>query len=170
MNGAAALPGLGAVLLAAGCNPGAAGSPDLRADLRAPADLRACTTGDLRPPGLTGLPMDCAAGVTAAMLYDTEVHLHCATIEGCHADIPSHFSIFSGADLLSRWVTQPSTESCLSYVTPGDVNGSYVLYKLTGQQGKLGPDTGAQMPSNAQPLGHDDLCKFISWVQGGAPP
>ena len=39
----------------------------------------------------------------------------------------------------------------LSYIKPNDVNNSFILYKVTGQQGMI-PVGGAQMPYNLTPL------------------
>lgn len=134
-------------------------------DLRPAADL---ATPDLAPPKLSGVPANCPAGVTAQALYTNVVQKSCA-LKTCHAGGGIHFSITSAADLRTAWVNknadQPSTG--FPYVTPGNLDRSYVVYKLLGQQDRVSDSGGAIMPAAGR-LSDSDICQFVSWIQAGA--
>lgn len=139
--------------------PADAAAPDLRPAL------------DMAPPTVTGLPTDCAAGGTAAQLYTNVIQSKCATTN-CHGATGSvHFSITAASDLKAKWVGKQADQTFatkMNLVTAGNLNQSYVLYKLVNQQEKASDSPGGQMPLGGTALGHDDLCRFISWIQGGA--
>jgi len=50
-------------------------------------------------------------------------------------------------------------------ITPGDVDASYVLYKLHGQQDKVPGGGGSLMPQGGPKLSDDKLCLMINWVK-----
>jgi hypothetical protein len=52
-------------------------------------------------------------------------------------------------------------------VTASNVDMSYLMYKLVGQQGTVG-GRGGLMPKGGRRLADADLCKFIVWIKEGA--
>lgn len=171
------------VSLLGGCSGGSSDAADLSvrdlraadlrpADLQAPSDLRGDMTPppDLAPPMVTGLPTDCVAGTTVDVVYSTVIAPRCGS-ENCHGQTSMRWGALSAAQFKSTMVNQRDTQSAdMVRVKPSDLNGSYLMYKLTNQQTKVVPEfrAGAQMPNGGNPLDHDSLCKVISWIQGGA--
>ncbi len=141
-------------------------APDLGPldDLRPPPDL-------LPPPKLTGLP-DCpTANVTAAMLYTQVASLRC-TARYCHGitDPVANFSFDSAAEMRSAWADR-SKQSALDYVSPRNLDRSYVMWKLMGQHAMVARPgmAGDRMPQPPkEPLTTADLCVFINWIKSGA--
>lgn len=146
-------------------------------DLLAGADMKVGggdlpgPTPDLSPPRLSDVPTDCPTGTTAATVYSTEVMGKCSLKE-CHGANEVHFSITSANEMKTKWVNiaahQPDE---MNYVTPGDLDKSYLIYKLMGQQSKLIADpqrAGGTMPLGGTALDKASLCKFISWIKAGA--
>jgi hypothetical protein len=116
---------------------------------------------------LTGVPTGCPATETAADLYTSVVKNSCA-IDGCHGTNGTSFTISAAADLNSKWVGIKSplyTAVTMPFVTANSVNNSFIMYKLTGSQGNYG----LQMPETGGPLSSAQLCKFVSWINSGAP-
>ena len=50
-------------------------------------------------------------------------------------------------------------------ITPGNIDASYILYKLHDQQAKVPGGGGSQMPLGGAQLGDDKLCLMINWVK-----
>ena len=59
-----------------------------------------------------------------------------------------------------------SAESKLPLISPGKPDESYLFYKLTGDQAKVG--SGAQMPPG-DPLPPDKIALVRRWIEDGAP-
>jgi hypothetical protein len=179
---AAIASALGVLIAAASCSgSGTSGEADLGApDLRVPdlatPDLKPAVPPDLAvvpdmsPPMLTGLPTDCTPGTTLDVLYTTVVKPRCA-VESCHGNPYSQWGALTAGQFRSVMVDQRDTQTPnLVRVKASDLNGSYLMYKLTNQQTKVAPAfrAGVQMPNGQTPLDHDSLCRFISWIQAGA--
>ena len=60
-----------------------------------------------------------------------------------------------------------ASSSALPYVTASDIDKSYLLYKLTGEQLKVPNGNGSQMPQGAALL-DSEKCRFVRWVKNGA--
>jgi hypothetical protein len=132
----------------------------------APGDIPdAATAGD---PTLSGLPSCPAGTVTADMLYPV-VQRSCA-LPSCHDAKGFPYAIASAADLKPMLLAAAVETQVMPRVTPGQLDKSYLMYKLMGQQKKAAPagTAGQSMPLGGSMLGTDDLCQFISWIQGGA--
>lgn len=55
------------------------------------------------------------------------------------------------------------------YVDPGfDINRSYLLYKLTGEQRKVPHGGGDPMPPSGGLIDDPSLCLVINWIKSGA--
>ncbi len=145
------------------------GDMAIAGDLAKSSDMAA--SPDLASPSVTGIPTDCAGDVTASDLYTNLVQKNCATAS-CHGSVAFVWHAQSSTELKSAWVNKASTEApSMPYVTPGSVDKSWVMYKLTGQMSKVVSDpsvSGDPMPLGGAPLGHDDLCQFINWIKAGA--
>ena len=124
---------------------------------------------DLAPATVTELPQGCQSGVTGAMLYADVLGHNCASRTACHgAAQPMEYSVTSAAALQTMWVNKPSIEvPSMPYVTPNDVDHSYVMYKVMGQMGKVG-GSGNRMPNGGPYLTDAEVCELVSWIQGGA--
>lgn len=149
----------------------------LPADMTAPAsDLRG-PEPDLAPkqdmasmvPQLTGLPTCPDVVVSANQLFEQTVRSSCTTGARCHG--PNDrvgWSLGSGDDLKRYWVNQMSAQTNqVPLVRPSNIHASYVMYKLMGQQDKVG-GRGGRMPLNADRLSDSHLCNFINWIGSGA--
>ena len=118
---------------------------------------------------LKGVPTNCPASETAADLYTTVVQNTCA-VSGCHGASGTSFQITAAADMHTKWVgvkssLYASSGVTMPYVTANDVNSSFLMYKLTGSQGKFG----AAMPEGLGMLDSTKLCKFVAWINNSAP-
>ena len=125
---------------------------------------------DLLPPTVTGLPTDCVGTVTADTLYADVVGNNCA-LDGCHGGVTArYFRIETAAEMGTAWVNQPALgPMSMNFISPFDLDQSFVLYKLTGEQHKVTPFSGGAMPPMGRtPLTHDQLCEFVQWVTQGA--
>lgn len=141
-------------------------TPDGTGDMSVPRDMTGTVTRDMtRPPPMVTVPVMCEAGViTAQQLYDTVVKTSCAS-NNCHGG-PQLPSLKSAAEI--KALVGQSSFSSLPYIDSGkDINKSYLLYKLTGEQLKVPAGGGLQMPDGA-PLSEQDICKFFLWVSSGA--
>lgn len=136
------------------------------ADLTPPPDLT--PPADMATPVVTGLPTDCVAA-TGADLYTNVVVKSCSIGNGCHGSMATNFAITALSDMKTKWVGVKAAQSDgMNYITAGDVDKSFIIYKLVNQQNKVGVFPGTSMPRGAALLGHDDLCRFISWIKAGA--
>lgn len=140
------------------------------ADLRMmPPDLTPLPP-DMSPPMVTGLPTDCTPGTTLTDVYNNVFVPRCG-VDACHRNQFALFGALTAAQFRDAVVNvKASQPPNMMRVKPGDLNGSYLIYKLVNQQTKVAFSqvAGVQMPNGAMPLDKDSLCKFISWVQGGA--
>ena len=86
---------------------------------------------------------------------------------GCHVtDTATGGMILEAGRAYGQIVNQPSTESSLDRIEPGDPERSYMVKKLRGD-----PDiTGSQMPfDNPGSLTREQMDGLIGWVRAGAP-
>jgi hypothetical protein len=131
--------------------------------------------GGASGPHLSGLP-DCgtpADGGTIDDFYDDVILPHNCWVGGCHGPGggPSFLFEFTDAGTLrSAWVNVNSAQvPSVKRITPGDINKSYVLYKLWGQHLDAGYDgIGDRMPQGGPYLTDAEMCRIINWVNGGA--
>ena len=149
-----------------------------RRDLAAGADLSVASDlavrPDMPPPvsdlagsRVTGLPSCTVTGVTADTLFTDVVKPSCASVM-CHATGASGLTFTSGATVKSALVGVAGKQiPIMPLVTAGSVDGSYVMYKLTGQHLGIG-GRGDLMPKGGMRLPDADLCKFIVWIKEGA--
>ena len=121
-------------------------------------------TGDMTmaPPKLT-VPAGCAVASETAATLNTLVQSKCYG-GTCHnsGSVPS---MKSAAELLA--LKNKSSSAALPYVTPNDIDKSYLLYKLTGEQLKVSNGNGSKMPQTGSLL-DSEVCRFINWVRSGA--
>lgn len=173
-------------VLGSGCTPtgGAAdagGAPDqsvamdlataadmaMPRDLTVPPDLTA--PPDLAPAKVS-LPTNCPASATLAEVYAV-FQTSCSANSGCHGANSIHFSALNAAELKTKWVNVDAHQPPMPmpYVTPNNVDRSYVLYKLRNEQAKVSYNGGGYMPQGAAMLTDADVCKFVAWIRSGAP-
>ncbi len=119
-------------------------------------------------PTVTGLPSCTQTGVTSDMVY-TVMQKNC-TFASCHGQGGFPYSVMSAADVKTMLVAPASETTTMPRVTPGQVDKSYVIYKLMGQQSKAAPANmaGGSMPLGSPMLGNNDLCTFVAWIEEGA--
>ncbi|MBK7857802.1 MAG: hypothetical protein IPJ65_04075 [Archangiaceae bacterium] len=124
---------------------------------------------------LSGLP-DCGtpsdAG-TIADIYAGVVTNYSCGVGGCHGAGPSPFQIYQFTDpasLRTAWVNADAFQAPMKRITPGNIDQSYVIYKVWGQHRDAGvAGTGDRMPQGGPYMRNDELCTLINWVQAGAP-
>lgn len=156
---------VGCLLIPACDSAGTGGTPsDGGVDQAGPRDL-ATAPPDLAPPKVTQ-PASCApATVNATMVFNGVFKNRCAN-SGCHGGplLPS----LSSATELPKMVGQASA-SDFPYVDAAlDINRSYILYKLTGEQRKVPHGGGDPMPPSGGLIDDPSLCLVINWIKSGA--
>jgi hypothetical protein len=125
-------------------------------------------------PHLSGLP-DCGtvsdAG-TLADFYDRIIGFYGCAAGGCHGPGPGAqlFQFGDAPSLRAVWVDAGSGQASMKRITPGDIDQSYVLYKLWGQHLDAGVSGGFgdRMPQGGPFLHDDEMCTIINWVKSGA--
>lgn len=137
-------------------------------------DMATSTPVDMAmvPPKLT-VPAGCTpmmAGQTSSTLYTTIVMGKCAG-SSCHSNLTPPL-LKSAADVLAL-KNKASSAMSMPYITPSNIDASYLLYKLTNEHLKVPGGNGARMPdATAVPalpaLVDSDICKFIQWAATGA--
>jgi hypothetical protein len=136
---------------------------DMAPDLSSPPDMTVV-------PPTFAVPGGCAvANVTLATVYPI-INTNCATVN-CHRSGattpvmgPNDMNMFRTNVVNVSAARQPAS---LNYVTPNNLDNSFLVYKVTGQQAKV-QFGGAQMPNNQPPLSATDQCTIINWVRSGA--
>jgi hypothetical protein len=130
-------------------------------------DMGMGTETDMGGPTLVGLPTCSGTGVTADSLYASIVEGSCAGAK-CHGGGAGGLTMTSAATFKANTVGVASTETMLMpRVSANNLNQSYLLYKLLGQQKNAG-GKGGRMPEGGPELSDDDLCQFITWISEGA--
>lgn len=126
-------------------------------------------------PPTFDVPTGCTPNTTTTLasssLYTNIISPKCATTN-CHVTGATPPNYSGGAATFSANVKNVSAgrpqNPTMQYIKPNDLNNSFILYKVTGQQGKV-QFGGAQMPQNGPPyLSPTDQCTLISWVNSGA--
>jgi hypothetical protein len=138
-------------------------------DMVTPTGDMAMPTGDMAMTGpkLMGLPTCTITGVTADALFSSPAMASCA-MGRCHSTGAGGLTFTSGATLKSSTVGVNSGQAMgMKLVTAGNIDQSYLLYKLVNQQTAAG-GRGDLMPKGGSKLPDADLCKFIVWVREGA--
>ena len=71
------------------------------------------------------------------------------------------------ATMKMNLVGQASSGALMNRVTAGDIDKSYLLYKIYGQQFAVPGGGGGTMPTGGM-LSDSEICVFVDWVSGGA--
>ncbi len=154
------------VLLVAACGSSNTGTMDLGTHK---TDMESAIKMDMTmvPPMLT-IPGTCTqTTVMASSFYGTIITPNCATV-GCHNGTqPPNYSGGAAAFRTAVVGVQASEAPGIDYVQANNPNNSFLLYKITGQQGQF-PGGGVQMPDGTAPLSAADQCTLINWVRSGA--
>ena len=118
-------------------------------------------------PKVTGLPSCTDTGVTADAVFNAVAKTSCA-MGRCHSTGAGYLPFTDGATMKSAMVGKKSGQSMLNVVTAGNVDQSYLIYKLMDQHLAMGVGgKGELMPKGGTKLPNADLCKFIVWVKEG---
>ena len=131
----------------------------------APADCTSgsCNAGVCEPGNQVALdPVNCApamVGVDAA--FAGAIMGNC----GCHGMGSGGLTFSDAATFKAATVNVKASVADMNRVTPGNIDASYVLYKLHGQQAKVPGGGGSQMPLGGAQLADDKLCLMINWVK-----
>jgi hypothetical protein len=134
-----------------------AGTPDggvADAGLRPRVFLPDCGTPD--PDG--GFAQD---------IFDNVVTPGSCTAGGCHGAGGYHYIFSDAASMKAAWTNQVANEAPMNAVTPFDVDESYVMYKVCGQQADAG-GSGLRMPQGLAPLKPEQVCALANWIRAGA--
>jgi hypothetical protein len=168
------------LLWIAACGNGSSGTTDLGSSHDMPSGddmkLSDMSMGDMFMPDMFVPPTLDATGcatatVTLSSFYTNIINAKCATTS-CHVTNGTPPNYAGGASAFKTAVVNVSTGRLqvpdLKYIVPSDLNNSFILYKVTGQQAKV-PGGGVQMPQNGPPyLSAADQCTIINWVRSGA--
>ena len=83
-------------------------------------------------PKVTGLPSCTDTGVTADTVFNAVAKTSCA-MGRCHSTGAGYLPFTDGATMKSVMVGKKSSQSMLNVVTAGNVDQSYLIYKLMDQ-------------------------------------
>ncbi|MCS6915095.1 MAG: hypothetical protein RMK29_12295 [Myxococcales bacterium] len=138
-----------------------------QADLMMPPDL---FMPDLRPPTLEPRPACMDAVVMATAVYPT-VQMKCGGNGFCHLGANGMAGNLrlgaNAAEFRAAVVNKDPTIAQFKLVVPGNIDASYLLYKLLGLQRNVPGGGGGQMPQGDM-LSDAEKCLFINWVKSGA--
>lgn len=122
-----------------------------------------CNGGVCEPGNQVTLdPANCApamVGVDAA--FAGAIMGNC----GCHGGGSGGLQFSDAASFKAVTVNVDATNADMKRITPGNIDASYILYKLHGQQDKVPGGGGKQMPLGGSQLSDDKLCLMINWVK-----
>lgn len=122
-----------------------------------------CKANKCAPPSLTIGPC-AAANVTSAQAYAAVIMPRC----GCHVGGSGGLTMSSAATFKANTVNVDATMASMKRITPNNIDASYLLYKVHGQQGNVLNGGGGQMPLGGQALTDAEKCSLINWVKSGA--
>lgn len=164
-----ALTGAAALLFVAACgnnNP----TPDM------PTTKMDMGPDMLVPPDMTFVPPTfqvpggCAQTTVGLTSFYTNIISNTCSQVNCHRSGgimpfmgPANMAMFKTNVIGVSAARMPST---LKYVTTNDLDNSFLVYKITGQQGKV-QFGGSQMPNNLAALSATEQCQIINWVRTG---
>ncbi len=110
-----------------------------------------------------------ASACSDAPRFEADIQpLFRAQCTGCHGGATPQGDLNLYQDPLAVLVDQPSAQSPLLLVEPGDHLYSYLFHKLNGSQG-LAEGAGGTMPLT-RPLPEEDIELIAAWIDGGARP
>lgn len=164
----------------AACGDSNTGGADMGTsrDMRGAADMAMAdmTRFDMFMPDMFVLPTldatGCAtANVALSSFYTNIIQNRCAKSD-CHVANKTPPNYSGGAAAFKTAVVNVSTGRLdvpnMKYIVPNDIDNSFILYKVTGQQKKV-PSGGVQMPDDGPPyLTTTEQCTLINWVRSGA--
>ncbi len=121
-----------------------------------------CKNNECVPP-LPLTPPDCGgASVGVDQAYGA-VKQSC----GCHGGNAGGLTFNSAQDFKNNMVGMNSQTAAMKIVTAGDINQSYLIYKILNQQSKVVGGRGNQMPLGKS-LNDAQKCLLINWIKSGA--
>jgi hypothetical protein len=110
------------------------------------------------------LPTCTTETVAGTTLWNTIIQPKCA---GCHASVSAQkWQATSATEFLGVTVGVSAIGAPLKRVLPNDVHGSYLMWKIMGQQTTVGGGGNRMPPPDA--LSTADRCKVINWINSGA--
>ena len=104
-----------------------------------------------------------AANVTSAQAYAAVIMPKC----GCHVGGSGGLTMNSAATFKANTVNIDATVASMKRITPSNIDASYLLYKVHGQQDNVPSGGGSTMPQGGQ-LTNPEKCTLINWVKSGA--
>ena len=121
-----------------------------------------CKSGTCGPAQAL-MPPNCApADVGASQAYNA-IKPSC----GCHSNGAGELKFTSGDSFRDSMVDVMAKDAAMPLVKPGDLNNSYLLYKILNQQNSAIGGRGSPMPLG-KPLSDSNKCLLINWVKSGA--
>ena len=121
-----------------------------------------CTNGKCAQQTLM-VPNCMAANVTAAMVFPMVLQPSC----NCHQGGSGGLVMSSVATLLGNTVNVDASQADMKRITPNNVDQSYLLYKVFGQQNNVPGGGGSKMPIGSM-LTPTQQCLLVNWVKSGA--
>jgi cysteine-rich repeat protein len=121
-----------------------------------------CTAGQCSP-AKTLMPPNCAPATVSAQQAYNAVKPSC----GCHSNGAGELKFTSADSFRDNMVDVPAKDAAMPLVKPGDINNSYLLYKILNQQNLAIGGRGSPMPLG-KPLSDTNKCLLINWVKSGA--
>lgn len=159
---------LALVVFTVACGGDGGGGTDMSSSNK---DMSTSGTPDMTVvPPTFDVPAGCnTATVTLATVYPI-ISANCA-LSGCHVAGSTSPQMSPDMNTFKTNVVGVSSgrsPSSLKYIAQNnDLNNSFLLYKITGQQAKA-QFGGDQMPYMKAALSATDQCTIINWVRSGA--
>ena len=87
---------------------------------------------------------------------------------GCHINGSGGLTMNSAATFKANTVNIDSSGALMKRITPNNIDASYLLYKVHGQQANVPGGGGGTMPLGGGVLADAEECTLINWVENGA--
>jgi len=132
-------------------------------------DMKPSVSGDLAGADLAmktymaTLPSCTPVQITGSQVY-------AGVFNGCSCHKSTAPRMASAADLMANLVNKMPRAAMMPLVTPGDVNRSYLIFRLTGEGDLIPGGSSGFMPLGGSKLNTSQMCQVVNWIRSGALP
>jgi len=132
-------------------------------------DLRTPPSGDLAGADLAmmmykaSVPTCTPVTITATQLFANVVSASCS----CHKTGAPRMANAADLGLL---VNKMPRSAMMPLVTSGDINRSYLVFRLTGEGDLIPGGSSGFMPLGGTKLNTSQMCQWVNWIKSGTQP
>jgi len=132
-------------------------------------DMKPVTTGDLAGVDLA-MKTYMATLPSCTPVQTTASQVYAGVFNGCSCHKTTAPRMASAADLIANLVNKMPRTAMMPLVTPGDVNRSYLIFRLTGEGDLIPGGSSGFMPLGGSKLNTSQMCQVVNWIRSGALP